>query len=87
MRAKLTSPMMGAIALAKLHGGFLKRYPGGYWGNGKIASNGVPLLWFGTGTIQALVSRGYAAYTDLRTNKNGSYHAGVKLKEADHDRS
>lgn len=51
----------------------LKRKPGGYWS----APAGGPT--FGTTTVQALVTRGVAAYTEFAAGRNGRFPIRIEL--------
>ena len=61
MKEKLSSTMERALSFASDNGGKIKRYPGGFWGQNGLNTQ---QPWFGTPTIQALVSRGYFEYSD-----------------------
>ena len=65
----LSKTMKAAVNYAAANGGIIKRFPGGFWGepNGSGSWDGV--RWFGTTTIQALVSRGVFVYS--------SWHEGA----------
>lgn len=70
-KEKLTVVMRDACQLAAQHGGKLQRAPGGFWAQPgwKGTNSG---RWFGTPTIQALVSRGVAEYTDWQQRSSGN---------------
>lgn len=58
----LTSTMTDALDAMKKHGG-LKRLPGGFWIR-PSAPTFAGESWFGTTTMEALVKRGVAKYTE-----------------------
>jgi hypothetical protein len=62
MNNQLSPTMQDAVAYAKKRGGKILRRPGGYWGEHP---------WFGTTTIQALISRGVAEYSQWQERKSG----------------
>ena len=57
----LSPEMERAIAYARLHGGIV-RYPGGFWARREWP--GCVETYVATTTIEALVRRGVAAYTE-----------------------
>lgn len=67
MKQELTSTMKQAVKYAKQHGGKIQRKPGGYWGP------------FGTTTIDGLVRRGAAVYSDHRKNSRGEFPVEITL--------
>ncbi len=62
-RSSISLTMKAAIACAKKNGGRLVREPGGHW-----MADGYD---FGTTTIEALVTRDLAFYSEWFTNKKG----------------
>lgn len=58
---KLTPTMQACLDFAVAQGGTIKRYPGGFWGQNGMNTQ---QPWFGTTTIQALVSRGKLQYSE-----------------------
>lgn len=61
---KLSPTMQDAIKYANEHGGKLVRYPGGYWTvSGHEMTRGIS---FGTSTIEALVKRNVAVYSEWK---------------------
>lgn len=75
--SELSATMRAALDHASKNGG-LVRSPGGYWG--PRAPCGCPLT-FGTSTINALVSRGLAEYTEWKDGRNGSFPIRMAVKE------
>jgi len=75
---KLSPTMLQAIEHMKANNGKLFRYPGGYW---------APANWlwfepsFGTSTIEALVQRGIAHYTEWKkhSKSDGQFPIQVEL--------
>ena len=68
----LSPTMREALICARERGnGKLLRYPGGFWAieGWRGAHAGT---WFGTSTIEALVSRGVAEYTAWKERGNGT---------------
>ena len=80
---KLTSTMQAAADYAKAHGGALIRLPGGFWvRDGHTQWDGWQAQQtFGTPTVNALVSRGVAEYTEWRDGRNGRFPTRMTLKE------
>ncbi len=69
MTAKLSPEMEAARQHALAAGsGKLVRSPGGFWAAADAGKdrNGVPKPWFGTTTVEALVKRGAAEYTQWK---------------------
>jgi hypothetical protein len=73
MAKKLTPEMYRLIEFMELNGGKVKRFPGGFWGSGKNGG------WFGTSTVQALVFRGMAEYSDWKVGRGGRFPIEAKL--------
>lgn len=69
-KLKLSPEMQAAVEYAKAHDGKIVRYPGGFWAKGGVWNRSE--RWFGTTTIEALVARGVAEYTDWQYRKDGS---------------
>lgn len=67
----LSPEMARAVAFASGHGWKIVRHPGGFWGAADFVQHKSP--WFSTTTIQALVRRGAAEYTQWKTNLNGRF--------------
>lgn len=74
---ELTLTMEAAVMYAAENGGTLVRYPGGFWAREGWIPNESP--WFGTKTVQGLVTRGVAEYTEHRDGRNGSFPVKVKV--------
>ena len=75
---KLSPTMQAAVEAAKQGGAVLKRYPGGYWA-GLGWTDGDP--YFGTTTVDALVARGAARYSDWKEGRNGRFPIEITLTE------
>jgi hypothetical protein len=68
--ADISPKMLEVIAHMKRHGGKLHRYAGGYWADADWYPYHGPC--FGTSTIEAIVRRGYAAYTVWVDGRSGN---------------
>lgn len=83
MTSALSPLMREAVEYAGSHGGVLIRLPGGFWvRDGHTQWDG----WqaqrtFGTPTVQALVAREVAEYTEWRDGRNGRFPVRVELKK------
>jgi len=76
----LSATMVSAIDLALESGGELVRYQGGYWAaRGKPHPSFGQTECYGTKTIEALVARGCAEYSEHRDGRNGRFPVAVKL--------
>jgi len=72
--------MLDAVGYAAEHGA-LCRYPGGFW-----QAPGGYQRWakhFGTPTVEALVTRGLAEYTEWRDGRNGRFPVRCELAPND----
>ena len=76
MAKALTPTMHHARVYARKHGGKLYRYPGGYWAKPNWQQSEHS---FGTLTIEGLVSRGVAEYSDWREGRNGRFPVEVTV--------
>jgi hypothetical protein len=65
----LSPTMLAAFEHAKAHGGAIVRYPGGFW----YAADRIGGKSFGTPTVEGLVSRGAATYTEWQEGRNGRF--------------
>jgi hypothetical protein len=73
-KTDLSPTMKSTLHEIYSHGGIVERRPGGYWTWPQCPSNGgVPLVYYGTTTINALVDRGKMKYT---AHKESSRRAG-----------
>lgn len=72
----LTPTMEKAAAFAKQHGGKLRRHPGGFWAGPEYQQWGTS---FGTSTVDGMVKRGAAEYTDWKEGRNGRFPVEVSL--------
>ena len=66
--AKLSKTMQQCVNSMRTHGGSIERHPGGYW---RCEPTGG--FSFGTSTVQGLVGRGVAAYTQWQEGRNGRF--------------
>ncbi len=71
MKSALSPSMAGALTHALNHGAKLIRFPGGFWAaeNWKLHSG----VYWGTSTVEALVTRGRMAYTKWQDGKHGKF--------------
>lgn len=73
-RGELSPTMKTALHEIYSHGGTAARRPGGYWTWPQCLSNGgVPLTYYGTPTIEALVARGKMQYTAWQEGRRGRF--------------
>ena len=77
MDVKLTPTMQAAIEYARARGGVLVRWPGGFWM--RVDADYAFDESFGTPTVQALVTRGLATYTDWKDGRRGRFPIRVEL--------
>lgn len=66
--------MLACLTTASGNDNALHRHPGGFWMN----QRGVGLS-YGTKTVQALVARGLAEYTEWKDGRNGRFPIALKL--------
>lgn len=69
----LTPIMQCAIDAASNNGGRLVRHPGGFWSWDGATYEDIRYRSFGTPTVEALVRRGVAVYTDFRDGRQGTF--------------
>ncbi len=77
-RELLSPTMSAALTHARSHGGSLVRQPGGFWVGENHATTFVTASsqqtpYFGTKTVQALVSRKAAHYTEWKDGRGGRF--------------
>lgn len=75
----LTKTMQSLIEHMRNHGGVLYRHPGGFWTEHSCYN--LRATSFGTGSIEALVSRGIAQYVDWKDGRNGRFPVKAQLVE------
>jgi hypothetical protein len=75
----LSPTMREALDYASKHGG-LVRFPGGYWCKSDETQWNVGWRSFSTSTVNALVSRGHAEYTEWKDGRNGSFPVRMAVK-------
>lgn len=73
MTVKLSAPMMTTLEWIRAHGGFIHRFPGGFWGDEKYK-------YHKTVVVEALVRRGLLEYTEYKDGRNGRFPVEAKLK-------
>lgn len=79
---RLSATMVACLDLANQHGGELVRYVGGYWAPRNLGLH--PSLngseYHGSSTVQALVTRGHAEYSEHREGRNGKFPIAVRTR-------
>jgi len=78
--AALSKTMTDAL-VALVEAGSLERSPGGYWappGTPRHPHNGVPVVYWGTSTISALIDRGRAQYSACMKGRRFEFPIEVK---------
>lgn len=82
MKQTLSPTMRECIELARASGGELHRHQGGYWASAGPHPLAVRRKWHGSTTVNALVARGYAAWSAEQRGRSGnSYPIAMKLTE------
>lgn len=78
--AELTKPMLNCVAFMKERGGTIERHTGGFWSypGWRLHDGG---QWFGTSTVNALVIRGVATYTEYKNGRSGRFPIKCTLSE------
>jgi len=80
MTKPLSATMVACIDCAQEAGGELVRYQGGYWAD---RGGGHPMTnrreFHSTPTVQALVTRGYAEYSEHRDGRNEAFPIAMRL--------
>lgn len=81
MSTAISATMKNAVTFACEHGGLLLRTPGGYWGAAPEHKRGIlSAVTFGTKTVEALVARGLADYTEWKEGRNGRFPVRMTLR-------
>lgn len=83
--ADLSPTMQRAVDYAAKHGGVLARFPGGFWRESTWSQWSTAQAYhhhFGTPTIEALVKRGAAEYTEWQEGRNGRFPVKVALRSS-----
>lgn len=77
----LTATMVACLDDAS-EAGELIRYQGGFWAarGAPRGFDGIPRPFHGSSTVQALVSRGCAEYSEWRDGRGGSFPIAMRLK-------
>ena len=68
---EISKKMQQAMLYALVNGGKLRRYRGGFWAMENWRHGQFP--WFGTSTVEALVSRGLMSYSEWRDGRKGRF--------------
>lgn len=79
MSNRLTATMVACIDLARIGGGELVRYAGGYWAPRGRAHPRLSGEWAGTPTVQALISRGRAQVSENRQGRRMPIPVAIQL--------
>lgn len=81
MTKPLSATMVACLDDALEAGGELVRYQGGYWAarNAPRAHDGIPRPYHGTKTVQALVDRRAAEYSEWRDGRNGQFPIAMRV--------
>lgn len=74
-KLKVSRSMQQCIDSMRTHGNTIERFPGGFW---RCEAGGG--YSFGTSTVEALVSRGIAEYTQWQPGRNGSFPIRATLR-------
>lgn len=80
---KLTPTMLELVKYMKENGGVIHRHPGGFWareGYGYLSHS------FGTSSVEALVKRGVATYTEWKDGKSGRFPIVARLQLTEGER-
>jgi hypothetical protein len=67
---KLSPTMQRCVEYIRQHGA-IHRHPGGFWAHAEWQQHSGP--WHDTGTIQALVRRGVAEYSEWQQGRSGRF--------------
>lgn len=76
---ELSKTMQQAMLYAMVNGGKLRRYRGGFWAMENWRHGQFP--WFGTSTVEALVSRGLMSYSEWRDGRKGRFPVAVVVSK------
>lgn len=71
---KLSPTMQDAVEYARQHGNKLVRYPGGFW-----CAEGIQRPWYGASTVNALVDRGAAEFTQWQERSKGGSKFPIEM--------
>lgn len=78
----LSATMVACIDDAREAGGELVRYQGGYWAprGRSMRHDGAPVgSYHGASTVHAIVTRGYAEYSEHREGRGGRFPIAIRL--------
>lgn len=78
----LSATMVACLDDATEAGGELVRYQGGFWAprNAPRNGNGIPQPWHGSTTVQALVTRERADYSEWKDGRGGRFPVAMKVR-------
>lgn len=77
----LSATMQQALAFATKHGGELVRLPGGFWCKPGANQWTMGQTYFGTKTVEALVSRGAAEYSEWQEGRSGKFPVRLRVTQ------
>jgi hypothetical protein len=75
MNLEVSKSMQKCISLMRDHGGSIRRYQGGFWRPDPQGGYS-----FGTSTVEALVKRGLAEYSEWKDGGSGRFPIEATLK-------
>lgn len=78
---EISETMHAAVQFAWKNGGKLTRHPGGFWRDAGPTMDRWGGTWFGTPTIEALVKRGLATYTQWKESGNRRFPIEMTMIE------
>lgn len=68
-KVKISPTMKDCLEYASRHDCILRRYQGGFWAKAGWKGPRLDGVWFGTTTVEALVDRGLAEYTQWQEGR------------------
>lgn len=80
---ELSITMQAALMHATGNGGQLVRAPGGFWIREEDKAKVPHCQTYGTKTIEALVKRGAAEYTEWKEGRQGRFPVAIKVVRHD----
>lgn len=83
MLMKMTKTMHQLVQFMKENGGEVYRHPGGFWG--RREGYGYLQHSFGTSSVEAIVTRGVAAYTEWKDGKRGRFPVVARLSSTENE--
>lgn len=83
-KGRLSATMVACLDDAEAAGGELVRFQGCYWAPRNVARrshDGVPVHYHGASTVHALVTRGYARYSEYRQGRRDDFPIAMRLTD------